>query len=237
MRNKTKLRSLFTKKVTNTNIPTPETPQDSPSSSTYRSITELPLSRWVDYVADGYLHALAKTGTPPEAELRAAADELRIQVADVAGDHEYKLYCNTVKEITNLELTIVQVQELVNVLKDVYVEVFAAQLNRLLPNSNLVFDVSKPEQYDRTLQRALNRSKGLKLSVDLKKQKLEALQIKYGAQGTGKVNREYFMGVLLTLSDAARYPLSDSITVWEFYERMKRHNRAAEAMIAAAAKK
>lgn len=237
MRKQIKLRSLFTKKVMNTDTSTLQTPQASPSSSTYRSITELPLSRWIDFTVDGYLHALTKTGTPTEAELVDAANELRIQVADVAGDHEYRLYCNTIKEITNLELTIVQVQELVNVLKDAYVELFAAQLNRLLPNSKLVFDVNNPEQYDRTLQRALNRSKGLKINIDLKKQKLEALQVKYEAQGAGKVNREYYMGVLLTLSDSARYPLSDSITVWEFYERMKRHNRAAEATAAAAVKK
>lgn len=237
MRYRIKPRWPFTKKGTSTDISLPPVPPDSLSYSTFRSITDLPLSRWVDYTVDGYLHALAKTGTPPEDELKAAAVELRIQVADVAGDHEYRLYCNTIKEITNLELTIVQIRELVTVLRDAYVELFVVQLNRLLPNSKLVFDVSKPEQYDATLQRALNRSKGLKLMIDLKKQKLEALQVKYGAQGGGKVNREYYMGVLLTLSDSARYPLSDSITVWEFYERMKRHNRVAEAMANAAVKK
>lgn len=205
-------------------------PQASPSWSTYQHLSEVPLSRWIDLTVDGYLKALAKTGNPPEDELRKAEAALRIQYADAIGDHEYRMYCNTMKEVTNLELTVAQVQELTTALRTVYVEQFAKELNRLLPNSNLVFDVTKPDKYDQTLQRALNRSKHLKILAELKRQKLATLEQRYSGQDK-KATREYYMSMVLTLSDAVRYPLAvDEMTVWEFCERIKRHNRQIEAL-------
>lgn len=184
----------------------------------------------MDLTVDGYIGALIEKGNPPEAALRLAEAELRVEYADAMGDHEYRMYCNLVKEITISELTIVQVQELVKSLENAYVPQFVAALNRLLPASNLVLDPNNPEKYERSLQRALNRSKSIKLSIEIKKQKLKAIEAKYDkGDKPGSVTREYYYGVLLTLSADCGYRMTDEITVWEFCESIKRYNRKTES--------
>lgn len=183
----------------------------------------------MDLVVDGYKGALIKSGNPPENELAKAEADLRVQYADAMGDHEYRLYCNTVKSIAIEELTLVQVEEIVACLRSAYAPQLADALNKLLPGARLVFDVSKPEAYDAQLQRALNRAKSLKLSISLKRQKLDALEQKYGKKAApGAVNREYYYSVLLTLSADSGYRLTDEVSVWEFCELIKRHNRKQE---------
>jgi hypothetical protein len=198
----------------------------SPSWSIYRNITELPLSRFIDLTVDGYLRAIVKEGNPPEIELKKAESVIRIQYADASGDHQYKMYCTLLKEITDLEITLLEIHSLVNTLKEVYHPFLAKALNELL-RSNLVFDVMNPEEYDRNLIRAINRSKGIKINIDLKTIAFKAVETKYTESG-GKATREYYMGILITLSEA--YPLSDNITVWEFCERIKRFNKKHEAV-------
>lgn len=221
----------FIKKGTNTSLSKQEkqSEADSLSWSLYHSLTEIPLSRWMDLTVDGYKQALVKQGNPPEHELLKAENTLRVQYADAIGDHEYRIYCNSIKEITRLEIILAQVHNLVNTLREVYHPLIAEKLNRLL-QSNLVFDINDPEQYDINLQRALNRSKSIKISIDLKKITVVKLEDKYTAHGEGKSTREYYMGILIELSDSAGYPLSDNITVWEFCERIKKHNKKAEVL-------
>ena len=224
------------KKGTNTpSLPqTPQSPMDTTSYSLYHRITELPLSRWVDLVADGNKLAIVKEGQPPIHVLLDTEKDLRVQYADAIGDNEYKLYCGRLNEITRLEITLAQIQSLVAALREAYVPAFEKALNKLLLTS-FVFDVAKPEQYDNNLQRALNRSREIKLRITLKKGALAKLEEKYSSgDGGQKATREYFMGILIELSDSAGYPLSDNITVWEFCERIKKHNKKNDLLTAKA---
>lgn len=228
MQHKTTRRWPFTKK--GSTISTAEQMKrsvgDYQSWSIYQSITELPLSRWIDLTVDGYLKALIKEGIPPENELHRAENELRIQYADAIGDGEYRVYVGVIKEITDMELILSQVHSLVRTLKDVYIPLFVKQLNSLLKTS-FVFDVNKPEEYDKLLSRCINRSKIYNLRIDLKKIELEKLETKYKGK-SGKATREYYMGLLISLSDHAGYPITDNISVYEFCERIKRANKINE---------
>lgn len=238
MQKKIKSRWPFTKKGINTpsSQPTPQSPADTKSFSLYHHITELPLSRWMDLVVDGNRFALIKSGEPPLDELYKAEAALRMQYADTIGDNEYRLYCNAINKITRQEITLAQVQSLVAALREAYVPAFEQPLNRLLLTS-FKLDVTNPDEYDKTLQRALNRSKGIKLTIDLKRLSIAKLEEKYTG-GTGqKASREYYMGILIDLSDAAHYPLSENITVWEFCERIRKHNKKADFLTRNKAKK
>jgi len=101
-------------------------------------------------------------------------------------------------------------------------------LNKLL-HTNIVFDVNNAEQYDGNLLRCLNRSKSIKINIDLKKIALSKLEEKYNSKD-GKATREYYMGILISLSDEAGYHLQEDITVWEFCERIRRYKKAAETL-------
>jgi hypothetical protein len=182
----------------------------------------------MDLTIDGNLHALTKEGNPPEDELLNAEHDLRVQYADAIGDAEYRMYCGVIREITTLELTIAQIHDLVRNLREVYVPVFANAINRLL-HASLVWDVNDPAGYDNTCDRALNRAKGIKLRLDMKQIELAKLEVKYKA-GDGKATREYYMGLMISLSDDAGFPVTENITVWEFCERIKRANKKTEIL-------
>jgi hypothetical protein len=107
-------------------------------------------------------------------------------------------------------------------MKEVYYVEFANRLNKLL-TTNFKFDHTKPVLYFNELTRCINRSKGIKIDLDLKLKQFEVIQIQRKEQGDGKKpTREYYQAILITLSDHAKYQIQDSITVYEFSERMRR---------------
>lgn len=218
-------RWFFTKKGTNTGTAQSQLPgkTDTPLWSIYRSINELPLSRWMDLTVDGYLHAIVKHGNPPELDLKIAAHELRLQFSDAAGDTQYRMYVNMVNEVNRLEVLLKQIESLIKTLREVYQPVLAKTLNELCGTS-FRFDVTNPEQYDKELDRCYRRSRGYNLTISLKKASLAEMEKKYSGSHA-EASREYYMGSLIALSDDAGYPLSDQITVWEFLERIKRYNK------------
>lgn len=205
----------------------------SPSWSIFRDIHEMPLARWIALTVDGYEGAVVKSGNPPRHELLEAIHNLRTQYADAIGDGEYRLYCNLIKEITELELTLTQIDSLVGTLRNAYTPVLAGALNRLLRTS-FTFDITRLEDYDRNLDRCLNRAKGYKISVDLKKASLAAIEKKHKNAGATPT-REYYESVLITLEDEAKFPLDpESLTVWQYCERLRRYNKKSEQLKAQA---
>jgi hypothetical protein len=196
---------------------------DCPSYSTYRSITELPLSRWIDLTVNGYNYAVVKSGNPPEHEVLNIISFLRQEYADAAGDGQYKMYCNLIKEITEKEITLTEIHNLVETLRDVYNPLLAKALNKLL-GASLVFDVTKPNEYDKNLDRAINRSKSISINIALKNISLKAMEEKYAGSNL-KPSNEYYLGILITLREDNGYHISpENITVWEFCEMIRRYN-------------
>jgi hypothetical protein len=200
---------------------------DSPSFAIYQSIVELPLSRFIDLQVNDNYYSLVISGEPVKEVLAVAAQVIRQEYADMVGDHEYKMYCTALRQINDVRLVIEQVKHFVALLRKVYHPAMAKAVNSLL-KSNLVFDVAKRDEYDRSLDRAMKRLKGVELELDLKLIAFKKLEAKY-ADGK-KPTRDYYMGVLITLSDDAGYSLTDQITVWEYCERLRRLNKKHEQL-------
>lgn len=176
------------------------------------------------------MHVLIRHGEPPPAEMVKAAVNIQQEYADSVGDAEHKVYCGLLKEVTLLQLTLQQIHSLVSVLREAYNELLAKSLNDLL-KSSLKFDIRNLEEYDKNLDRALRRSKGLKIELDLKTIALKAVEKKYEDLNK-KPSREFYYGILITLSDDAGYHLYDEIPTWEFCERMKRFKVRHEKLAA-----
>ena len=228
MRKKIKRPWPFTKKEASISSLKPTGPEDLPLSGTFRDITELPLSRWIEFTVDGNRKALIKEGNPSDAELFEAEQRLKLQYADAIGDYEYKHYCRKIAEVTRDEMTLEQIRLLVKNLSEVYVPYFAEQVNKLL-SYKFAFDVNNPEQYEKDLKGAIQRSKAIKINIDLQNIAIKKMQEKY-SQG-GSASREYFAGMLITLrQDAGYHILAEEITVWEFCEMIRRYNKSIETL-------
>lgn len=208
---------------------------DSSLLKLYRSISELPLCRFIDCAVDNNLYALVITGKPDENELLALWDKIKIEYADAMKDNEYKLYTNLRNELSRLEITYSQLQKAIEELRKTYCSQFADKVNIWLRTS-FKFDTRFPDDYENDLKRANNRSKGIKLEVDLKKLNIAGLEKKF-ADKEGKATRESFMNILFSLSDHVKYQLTENITVYEFCERVHRLNKYIEHLDAPKNKK
>jgi hypothetical protein len=189
----------------------------------YQHITQLPLSKFIDALVDGNLQTLVIEGPVGESELAAAWMDLQQDYAAAIGDNEYKLYLSVYKEVFTLSIKIHQVYLLVDTLKKYYVKPFAVQLNKLLKTS-FTFDHTQKEAYEQKLNGCLTRIKGSEITLAKKKIQLRALEEK---MTTGeKPSREYFINMLIALSDHAKIVLkAEDMTVYEYVQRIKRLNK------------
>ena len=204
----------------------------------YKNIVDLPLSRYIDVAVNDNLNALTIEGFPTEAELFEAWVEIRSQYADAMGDMEHKMYLRVLKEVAILSTDYETVQKLANFLlgfdcetflrnadenKEVFDEVhkIALNINKIL-RSTFKFDPYQPDTFRNDLKRSLNQSKALKIRLDMKKIEFDAIR-KTNEEAEGPT-KEYFYGILITLSDHAKLPLNESMTVYEFCERVQRYN-------------
>lgn len=228
-----KFRSLFGKKDSTGSTDQPPQPlqPESPSATFYRSISNLPLFKYRECTVHGNLSALIITGFPPESELRSAWLDIQQEYADIMGDSEQRNYLNALKEVHLLNCTLQQIAiciewvgkclpMLPNPAVQEYVNRFSGDLNSFL-DAAFVFDYNDPEQYKENLVKAERRSKGIKLSLDVAMVNEEALR---PAADKQKPDDAYFQSILITLSDAAGYYITDTITVLEFAQRIKRLN-------------
>lgn len=202
------------------------TDTDPPSAKWYQHITELPLNKFIDCSVDDNVYALVISGHPTEIDLYKAWAQIQQEYADVMGDNEHRMYVTLYRDIKALELTLKLIHYLVDQLKEVYYVEFANRLNSLL-NTTFRFDYTQPEKYFNELTRCINRSKGLKIDLSLKVAQFEAIRNKNKVKNS-KPTREYFQSIIITLSDHAKYPVQETITVYEFSERMRRFVKYCE---------
>lgn len=194
-----------------------------PSAKWYQHITEMPLSRFIDVVVDDNYAALIITGYPPITELMQAWGVIQCEYADTIEQQEHKMYVRLFKEVSILSLNLQTINCLVEMLEQIYVPEFMVALNKLL-NTSFTLDPADPVKYQGTLKNCRMRSKAIKINIDLKNIQLQAMQNKVDEPGA-KVTREYFQSILITLSNHVKYPVQESITVFEYCDRLKRYNR------------
>lgn len=200
----------------------------------------MPLFRFVDCAVDDNLQALIIPGQikffkPTEQELRDAWTDILQQSSEAGGSHEYRLYVNLYKELSIIQLTLDQILITIRFLNKTYNKYLCDELNKLV-KMKFEFNPDNPEQYQEDLERAYRLSKGLKIRYDLKKQQFEAIEKKF-KEGDQAPTREYFCSMLITLSDHAKYPVTDQITVGEYYERIKRFNQYVDSTMSDLKKK
>lgn len=173
-------------------------------------------------MVDKNLSALIISGFPNEVELAAAWSSIVSQYTDAIGTNEHRLYTNLTKEIAVNTLTYNLITRTVDVLRKQHHKKLCNELNRIL-STTFKFDPLDVERYNKELDRCINRSKSLKISTDLLQIKIAELEKKFTGK-TDKPTFQYYQKTLITLSDYAKYPIQDSITVFEFCERIKRLN-------------
>jgi len=225
MSRKNNKRLQSTEKDTNSGSASPTSPSSSDISLSkyYQHINQLPLNKFIDVVVDGNIYALVISGDPTKDQLLQAWNDIVLQFADAIKDQESRLFFQKERELNIIRLTHHQILECIKLLERIYAKQFADMLNRLL-GSSFKFNVLTAQEYDKELRAAYSRSKGIKIDMNLKEMAYEKMKQKFEETGK-KPTREYYQGVLITLSDYARYPiLETTITVYEFCERIRRIN-------------
>lgn len=183
----------------------------------YTSISELPFRKFVDVVVDNNLMALTKAGFPDINDLKHAWQFIISEYSDAIADAHNKLYFQLKRDLTIMAITKSQVENLVKLLSVFKYKKLEAELNNLL-NTKFTFS---DDTREKDLKRCLAMLKGHEIKMEIKEQNLRALD-KNHEDTFKKPDREYFQGVLITLSDHAKYPITDGITTYEYCERLKR---------------
>jgi hypothetical protein len=220
-----KKRWPFTKKGSNTDTArlSTQSQTDIISPKWYRNIIELPLSRFIDASVDGNLYALVKEGIPEPQDIIEAWKNIRIEYSDTVKNSDYVSFAKLDRDLTQLRIKYKQIHIAIDQLECFYTENFHKKLNEAL-SYNFKLDVSNPELYDAEIKRARNRSKEIKITIDLNKMTHESMWAKMLESGD-VLTREYFEKTLIALSDFSEYRLrADDMSVFEYCERIRRMN-------------
>lgn len=220
-------------------------PQDKPLLSLFQNINELPLNRFIDCLVDGNLYSLVKTGEVINYEkLVVIWNNILKEYTDAIGSSEFKLFLSLYKDITLLELkynsiiNVINSIRLIHDLKNLFEkeiteeliqihDQFANQLNFQL-NTKCQFNFYDSTSCRDEIDKCERRSKSIKIRLDLKLISYKAIQGKNNDEI--KMDRNYFDSVLITISDHAKYEITENITVSKFCERIKRYNQYCESL-------
>jgi hypothetical protein len=213
----------------NTQTPLPSQQADIPLPNWYRSIVELPLNKFMDVQVDNNLAALTISGFPSPNDLTTAWNDIQQEFADAIGTAQHKMRLAVLKEIMQLKVKLAVITDMVDLMRQVYYKPFADRLNKLL-FTKYAFDYTNLEQYNKELTACINRSKSIKINIDLKELSLEAKKPK---EGEGEVivknTRERYLSDLIILSDHAGYQIhAEDIFTYEYTIRMNRWNKHCE---------
>lgn len=225
MQQKKTFQSRFTRKTESGNNLTHSKPIPAaiPSSKCFRSITELPLSKFIEVAVDENYAALIVSGMPDIGVLQDAWYEIYQQYLDAMGDSEQLMILKLYREITRLVIEQDQIQMLIDFLSIYNYKAYNDRLNALLQTK---FQFKEKKKDD--LQRAARIARQMTLKLDIKQSQLVRIQEKMPKEGV-KISREYFQSILITLSDFSKYPIHDNISTYEFCERVKRFTSFVQA--------
>lgn len=202
-------------------------PTIAPDLNLYQRISDLPLRLFIICLVDNDLSVLIISGTPDDDKLKEAWANIYDEFVNSMGDSENKMYLQLLKEITRLDNKLKIVELIVKVLSTPYRDESANDLIDLLNKiCNTKFKFNDPSE----LQRCINRSRSFKIQLDLKLSQFKEMQKKMEAGGSHKPTKEYFLSLLITLSDHVKYEVTDKITVFDFCERMKRFKKYCEQL-------
>jgi len=212
--------------------------------SIYLSIDTLPLSRFIDCMVDNNLNALIISGTPESTfQLQSAWENIQQQYTEAVGSSEFKLYLSLYKEVSLLKIECDLLQSAANILCEIqnYLvthpeapefvlkaqTIWAAEVNKIL-KTNFRFNHLDKSTYEAELNKCISRGKSIKIKLELKLLAFAAIQKKN--KGGEAMDRRYFDSMLITISDHAKYEISENITVSKYCERIKRYIHYCESL-------
>lgn len=191
----------------------------------------MPLSKYISAKVDGNLQGLVIEGNPSPDDLEKSWLAIEMECIDLVGTVEQKAEIKLKKDIDILEANLVICEVCIFQLSNAYHPDFEMYLNNIL-KANIKLEPSDPVKYHALLKNCWNRSRGVKINLDLKVIEFNAIKEKLAKQGKGQpYTREYFATMLITLSDYSQYQVHDTITVFEYYDRLRRliaHNAEME---------
>ena len=193
----------------------------------HKSLHDLPLNKFIDCLVDGNLQALTITGFPTQEELESAWQKIISEYTDLLGSLEHRLYVQLYKDIAITKITLDQLTIAINILQITYDEFFAEEVNKIL-RTQCKFNWADQTSYQAECKKCLNRSKSLRIKLDLKLLQFEAIASKNKNKEGEKPTRQYFTSVLITLSDHAKYRIEENIKMSEYCERIKRFSEYCE---------
>lgn len=193
----------------------------------YTQITDLPFYLFVEVSVSGNLKHLVIEGEATDKELEEAWYEIQSQYAEAIGDNEQKYTLKLMKDLAIIEANYKSIVLLVEMLRPCYVEVFAKELNKLL-HTNFKFDITKYEEYNKTLDRCLTRSKSLKVEYEKKALELEAMMKKREGKEQ-KPTKDYYYKLWNSLRLYHKLQMSiKDITTFDFCDFLQRMIKEAQ---------
>lgn len=111
----------------------------------------MPIYKYWECDCDGDLNALIIEGEATEQELREAWTSIKAQYADAMANKKFVSFKSLFKQIGVMRLTLMQVELLINILRNVYHEDIAARLNKEL-KASFQFNPADKSKYLETLE-------------------------------------------------------------------------------------
>lgn len=184
----------------------------------------MPLRIFVKCSCEKDLKYLVRSGAPTEAQLAEAWVNIVQEYSDAIGSHEYRLYLSLYKEVSLLKIDYEMAKAAIEILELCDDNRIKDSLNKILMTT-FKFGDNKFEE----LRKCKSRIKNFKIQIDLKV--IQFNEIEKKNRGVKKeVDEKYYESLLITLSDYAKYRIIDSISVFEFCERIKRLNAYHETL-------
>ena len=192
----------------------------------HEKICDLPLNKFIDCIVDGNLTSLTISGYPTQEQLVTAWGNILAEYSELIGTDEYRMYVQLYKEVNIIKITLSQITIAINILRVIRDDYFVAELNKLL-GTTCKFNWNDQASYQAECNKCINRSAALKIKLDLKNLQFEAIEKKN--TGTGeKLERQYFISILITLSDHVKYRIEETIKMSEYCDRLKRFSDYCE---------
>lgn len=208
---------------------------DEPSLILYPGISQLPLNIFIDCIVDSDYDKLIvyhnpKSGKVDRVKLIEHWRILNGEYNDALSNIEHRSHMSLQKSIVQLEIDVHILKTLLPILGRVKLPNFCNEVNEVLDTS-FNFDYENIESYFIDLNKCSARMGSLELKLAVKREQLYAIIGKYNMGGeVKKATREHFTNMLIELSDHAKFRIDSTIMTEEFCLRIKRYNKACEAL-------
>lgn len=188
-----------------------------PELKLYTACYDLPMSEFIRCMCDSDYTALVIEGSAEADHLAEAWQKIHQEYIALLGNSQDNYLLTLMMEVNRLYFRHLSITEAVKLLRAHRFDELVMMLKK--EGFNYPFNPNDPEEYRKDLNKVTNRAKSLLVELEQKKKQLELLQQN---QSTGKIDREYFDKILITLSQHMGFKLEkDKTTVTEYIYTLK----------------